>query len=80
MKSVTEFQKINLVKGIETKTTMLAEGKSPEEIIEKLGETRKLDAEKLKFFFSAIEVAEKKNRWLKTSDRWQCGRRRKCSP
>ncbi len=57
MKSVTEFPTHKLVKGIDAKTALAAEGKSPEEIQTTLGETFKLEGDKLKLFLNACEVA-----------------------
>ncbi len=57
MKSVTEFWNINLVKGLKAKEALLAEGKTPEEIQASLGETFKLEGDKLKHFTNALEVA-----------------------
>jgi hypothetical protein len=57
MKSLTEFQSHKLVKGIETKNALAAAGKSPEEIMQGLGEAFKLEGDKLKYFTNAIEVA-----------------------
>lgn len=57
MKSVTEFPTHKLVKGITAKQALAAEGKTPEEIQASLGETFKLEGDKLKFFFNALDVA-----------------------
>ncbi|OFZ16199.1 MAG: hypothetical protein A2Z20_00090 [Bdellovibrionales bacterium RBG_16_40_8] len=57
MKSITEFQTHKLVKAIEAKTALAAEGKTPEEIQQNLGATFKLEGDKLKFFFNALDVA-----------------------
>ena len=59
MKSVTEFPSFKLVKGIQAKAALAAEGKSPEEIQANLGETFKLEGEKLTYFTNACDVAEK---------------------
>jgi hypothetical protein len=57
MKSVTEFWNVTLIKGINAKTALAAEGKTPEEISTSLGEKFKMEGDKLKYFVSAIEVA-----------------------
>ena len=57
MKTVTEFQKISLVKGLEAKTALVAAGKTPEEIQTSLGESFKMEGDKLKHFVNAIEAA-----------------------
>lgn len=57
MKSVTEFPSFILTKGLATKTSLAAEGKTPEEIQAGLGESFKFEGDKLKHFVSAIDVA-----------------------
>ncbi len=57
MKSVTEFWMINLGKGLAAKTALAAEGKTPEEIQQSMGETFKMEGDKLKHFINAVEVA-----------------------
>lgn len=57
MKSITEFNSHKLVKGIHAKTALAAEGKTPEEIQQSLGEAFKLEGDKLKFFFNALDIA-----------------------
>ncbi|MFN7728450.1 MAG: hypothetical protein ACK5P7_04780 [Bdellovibrio sp.] len=57
MKSVTEFPNFTLSQALKTKTAMTAEGKTPEEIQTSLGETFKLEGDKLKHFISAIDIA-----------------------
>ena len=57
MKSVTEFFAHKLIKGNTAKAALLAEGKTPEEIELSIGETFKLEGEKLKFFVNSMEVA-----------------------
>jgi hypothetical protein len=57
MKSVTEFANFTLNKGLQAKATLLAEGKSPEEVQTSLGETFKFEGDKLKYFVNALEVA-----------------------
>ncbi|MGE0632246.1 MAG: hypothetical protein AB7O96_07550 [Pseudobdellovibrionaceae bacterium] len=57
MKAVTEFPSFTLVQAGKTKASLVAEGKTPEEIQASLGTTYKLEGDKLKYFFNAIEVA-----------------------
>jgi hypothetical protein len=57
MRSVTEFNFIALDKGIKAKAALAAEGKSPEEIQASLGETFKMEGDKLKYFAAALDVA-----------------------
>jgi len=57
MKSVTEFFAHKLIKGNTAKAALLAEGKTPEEIEQSIGETFKLEGDKLKFFVKSMEVA-----------------------
>ena len=57
MKLVTEFSNFTLNKGLAAKAALSTEGKSPEEIETSLGETFKLEGEKLKFFVNALTVA-----------------------
>lgn len=58
MKSITEFWNIVLVKGLNAKTALAAEGKTPEEVQTSLGETFKFEGDKLKHFMNAIDVAQ----------------------
>ncbi|HPI39855.1 MAG TPA: hypothetical protein PLJ21_03575 [Pseudobdellovibrionaceae bacterium] len=57
MKSVTEFPNHILTKGLSAKTALAAEGKTPEEVQQSLGESFKFENEKLKHFVAAIDVA-----------------------
>ena len=57
MKAVTEFPSFVLAKAIPTKAAMTAEGKTPEEIQASIGETFKLEGDKLKHFVAALDVA-----------------------
>ncbi len=57
MKSVTEFWSFALLPGIQTKTALAAEGKTPEEILAAIGEKHKMEGDKLKHFCNAIDVA-----------------------
>ncbi len=57
MKAVTEFPSFTLTKALQTKAALLAAGKTPEEVQTSLGETFKLEGDKLKYFVNSIEVA-----------------------
>lgn len=57
MKAVTEFPNVTLTKGLAAKNALTAEGKSPEEIQQSIGESFKYEAEKLKYFLAAMDVA-----------------------
>ncbi len=57
MKAVTEFPSFVLAKGQTSKTALTAEGKSPEEIQTSLAESFKFEAEKVKHFVAAMDVA-----------------------
>ena len=57
MKSVTEFPTHKLLAGLKTKTQLAGEGNTPEEIQASIGEAYKLEGDKLKFFWNAIEIA-----------------------
>jgi hypothetical protein len=65
MKSVTEFPQFQLGKALQTKTTLLTAGKTPEEIQQSLGEAFKMEGDKLNHFMQAIDVAEKNPEKLK---------------
>lgn len=58
MKSVTEFPSHLLTRGIEAKAALTAEGKTPEEIQVSLGETFKLEGDRLKHFFNSLDLAD----------------------
>jgi len=57
MKSLTEFFFQKLAKGIDSQKALTAEGKTPEEIQQSLGETFKLEGDKLKYFFNSLGIA-----------------------
>lgn len=57
MKNVTEFWNVTLFKGLQAREALTSEGKTPEEIQASLGETFKMEGDKLKHFTNAIEVA-----------------------
>lgn len=65
MKAITEFASFQLNKALQAKTALTAEGKSPEEIQTALGETFKLEGDKLKHFVNAIDVASNNQTNLK---------------
>ncbi len=57
MKAITEFSKYTLASGVETKTALAAEGKTPEEIQASLGAKFKYEGDKLKYFLNALDVS-----------------------
>jgi hypothetical protein len=57
MKSVTEFWAATLTRGLKAKEALTAESKTPEEIQTSLGETFKMEGDKLKHFIAALDVA-----------------------
>lgn len=57
MKAITEFPQHILEKGLQAKTALTTEGKTPEEIQQSLGESFKYEGDKLKCFANAIDVA-----------------------
>lgn len=57
MRSVTEFPVFTLNQGLKTRTSLADAGKTPEEIQTSLGESFKLEGERLKHFINALEVA-----------------------
>ncbi len=59
MKSVTEFANVTLNLGLKAKDALAAEGKAAEELLAGLGEKFKMEGEKLKHFWNALEVALK---------------------
>ncbi len=65
MKAVTEFPAFTLTKAIQLKTTLAAEGKTPDEIKENLGQNFKLEGEKLGYFMQSLEVASANSQNLK---------------
>jgi len=58
MKSVTEFAVFSLQKGQTVQADLATQGKTPEEIEASMGESFKLEGEKLKYFLNAINVAK----------------------
>ena len=65
MKLVTEFPSYTLTKALAAKTALATEGKTPEEIEASLGETFKLEGDKLKYFVNAMNVAHDNSANLK---------------
>ncbi len=65
MKTVTEFASFNLNQGLKAKAALAGEGKTPEEIQTSLGESFKLEGEKLKYFVNALDVASQNQENLK---------------
>lgn len=62
MKSITEFAQPILRKVLTAKAALLAEGKTAEEFEASIGETLKLEGEKLKYALTAADlVADKKS-------------------
>ena len=57
MKAITEFPSFVLSKGLVAKTALTAEGKTPEEVSAKIGETFKFEGDKLKHFLAAIDLS-----------------------
>lgn len=61
MKSITEFAQPTLQKVLAAKTALTSEGKTPEEIATALGETFKMEGDKLKYVQVAADLAAGKN-------------------
>jgi hypothetical protein len=57
MKAVTEFSVFTLNKANQVKATLTSEGKTPEEIQENLGQSFKLEGEKLGYLIQSLDVA-----------------------
>ncbi len=57
MKSITEFPHSTLQKVLAAKASLATEGKTPEEITTAMGETLKLEGDKLKFALAAADLA-----------------------
>ena len=61
MKSITEFAQPILQKVLTAKAALVSEGKTAEEIATSMGESFKLEGDKLKFILAAADlVADKK--------------------
>jgi hypothetical protein len=65
MRSVTEFASFTLNAVAKTKAALTAEGKTPEEVQTSLGESLKLEGDKLKYLMAALDVAEANKENLK---------------
>lgn len=65
MKAVTEFPNFTLSRALKAKTDLLAAGKTPEEVQTSLGETFKLEGDRLKHFMNAIDIAGQNSENLK---------------
>ncbi len=65
MKAVTEFANFTLNQALKSKAALSADGKTPEEIQQSLGQTFKLEGEKLTYFTNAIDVAGSNSEKLK---------------
>jgi hypothetical protein len=58
MKSITEFAVFQLQKGLAAHNELTTQGKSPEEVSAALGESFKMEGDKLKHFVNSIEVSK----------------------
>jgi len=56
MKSITEFSQPTLQKFLTAKAALATEGKTPEEMMAAIGESMKLEGDKLKFIFAAGDL------------------------
>jgi len=65
MKAVTEFASFTINQAIQAKTALAAEGKTPEEITEGLGQKFKYEGEKLNHLINAIDAAGENREGLK---------------
>ncbi len=65
MKAVTEFPSFTLTKALAAKQSLTGEGKAPEDVEKSMGETFKMEGEKLKHFMNAIDVAGQNSQNLK---------------
>ncbi|OFZ29492.1 MAG: hypothetical protein A2622_07125 [Bdellovibrionales bacterium RIFCSPHIGHO2_01_FULL_40_29] len=57
MKSITEFPQSTLLKVLAAKSALTTEGKTPEEITTAMGESLKMEGDKLKFAMAAADLA-----------------------
>lgn len=57
MKAITEFPGFVLTKALASQAALTAEGKTAEEVQASLGETMKMEGDKLKHFMGALGVA-----------------------
>jgi hypothetical protein len=65
MKAVTEFSVFTINKAIQAKAALAAEGKTPEEIRENLGQSFKLEGEKLGYFIQSLDIVSTNTQNLK---------------
>ncbi len=65
MKTITEFPSLSLKNASKVKLELIASGKTPEELPQALGETLKLEGDKLSFLMSALEMVGAKQNDLK---------------
>ena len=65
MKFVTEFANFQLNKAIKEKEALVSGGKTPEEVQTALGETYKMEGDKLKHFVNALDIASQNSENLK---------------
>lgn len=60
MKSISEFQSFTLQKIAAAKNQLLADGKTPEEVSAAIGETFKLEGDKLRYALAAADLIKDK--------------------
>lgn len=60
MRSITEFAPILLQKVLSAKNTLTTEGKTPEEVSQSVGESCKLEGDKLKYALAAADLIKDK--------------------
>lgn len=65
MKAITEFSVFTLTKALQVKTALLADGKTPEEIQENLGQNLKMEGDKLNYLVQSLDVANENMTHLK---------------
>jgi hypothetical protein len=61
MKSITEFTPFLLQKVLTTKTQLLADGKTEEEVSASIGETFKIEGDRLKYALAASDLVKDKS-------------------
>jgi hypothetical protein len=65
MKAITEFNVFNLKRAITLKGELSTQGKTPEEISTSIGESFKLEGDKLKAFVNSLDLVNDKTEGLK---------------
>jgi hypothetical protein len=60
MKTITEFPSMNLKNAVKLKQELMAGGKTAEELAPALGESLKLEGDRLNWMMAAVELVEKK--------------------